>query len=180
MSDTRNPSPSPQYSQRYLPNKPSRVKFSRLVDGFKAVVPLGTYFSGGIFLGLSLLTGMLLAPALVFPLMWAGLVTSGVLAWRAANKLLGELSIQYRDGKLYIKEGILGMGKEVTIPVNNIRSVKRIMKKDWYNLGAKHEQLEIQTNNGEIHIGMYLSRKNRDFIYNTLIYYLERSLNRIP
>lgn len=162
-----------------LPQPPKGVRFTRYVDGFQTDVPSGNYISGGMMMGGGLFFGFLLGGLITAPFSWLAIASAGYMGWRGMHSLLGELSIHYRDGQIRIKDGVMGIGIDETINISEIRSVKRVMTKTKFNRQGKREEIEITTTSKSILIGKLLNRGYRDFVYNTLIYYLDKSMHRI-
>lgn len=180
MAETHRSQMSRRRRELQLPAPPKTVEFSRYMDGFTAEVPMGSYFLGMLSLG-GALAGTLLPLALISsPFRWLALGIGLFTASSAAHALLGSLALTFREGRLHIREGWLGfgIGIDIDLDVNEIRSIKRVERSNWNNGRSNKEAIEIVTTTKSIYIGNRLGKPKLNFVYDTLLYYLDKHLVR--
>lgn len=163
------------------PDDIAGMEFEAFEDGFEAVIPIGNYFKGAVFLVGTTLVGF-------GGLMYWGYVATLlpilalVFGGRAAlRNLLGTLKIKVRNGKVEIREGFLDFGLKYSADANELRSVILSENKPaWQREKSKTvEEIVLRTTKNEVRFGRRIGKAKRKFLYDVLIQHLNKVIRRV-
>lgn len=175
--------PSRRKDQR-LKRPPAGVDFSLYTDGFEGEFHEGNYITSSIWLTASTLAGFGISYAIsggFFSWIFAAAGLFGV--YRGLRQAIGELRIRYRKGRIQVRSGLLGLGQSVDhdIPIDEIRTIRLTRKESGVQASGKFssEAIVISTNNKSYRFGGDLPKKERDYLYEALVFFLDKEMNRV-
>lgn len=171
------PIPSPKSEEWALAyrNKPPQMSYMRFPGGFRAEAPSGDLLWGGIALAASVGLALGIAPQLPLAAITFPLAISGLLAWKAARTLLGQVTVELREGSLEISEQVLGFGKRQVIAVQDIRGIEEIEITSVLGV-MKGGTILISSSQGDVKFASGLRDENRAFFYDLIRLFLRQQL----
>jgi len=179
------PPPIPGKSRNLkLRRPPKGVEFQLYHDGFTGEFWDGNYVVSASWLTGSALIGFGIATAIGSgPFFW-GFVALGLFGvYKGIRKAIGELRIRYREGKIQIRQGMLGFrqSKNIEIDVNEVRTIRLTRDTSETKGSSKFtgEAILVGTTGKSFRFGQDMKKSDRDYLYNVLVFFLDKEMKRV-